>query len=53
MANNSSWDKIFKDYNILKHNFNKSPFILTADEIKKSCQNFTKTNEKEPRVLCK
>ena len=53
MANSISWDKIFKDYNILKHNFNKSPFILTANEIKKFYQNFTKTNEKEPRVLCK
>lgn len=53
MANSISWDKIFKDYNILKHNFNKSPFILTANEIKKSCQIFKRTNEKEPRVLCK
>lgn len=53
MANNTSWDKIFKDHEILNHDFNRSPFELSADDIKKSCQNFTKVAEKEVRVLCK
>lgn len=53
MANSRSWEKIFKDYNIIKHNFNKSPFPLSAGQIKKSCQKFKETTEKEVRILCK
>ena len=52
MASNRSWEKIFKDYNILSHDFHTSPFALTADQIKKSVQDFTQTNEKEVRILC-
>lgn len=53
MANNESWNKIFNDYNILEHNFDESPFELSASDIKRSCQDFTETNQKEVRVLCK
>ena len=53
MANNRSWKKIFDDYKILKHDFNKSPFPLSAIQIKKSCQRFKETVEKEVRILCK
>jgi hypothetical protein len=53
MANNKSWAKIFKDYSILKHDFEKEPFSLSADQIKKSCQEFKRTAEKEVRLLCK
>ncbi len=53
MANSNSWQKIFDDYDILNHNFEKAPFILTAEMIKVSCQNFKKTAEKEVRILCK
>jgi hypothetical protein len=53
MANSVSWQKIFDDYNILNHDFKKTPFKLTAKQIKKSCQNFTETSEKEVRILCK
>lgn len=53
MANSESWQKIFDDYKILKHDFSKSYFPLSAEQIKKSCQNFKKTNEKEVRILCK
>ena len=53
MANNISWNKIFEDNNILEHNFSKSPFYLSAEMIKKSVQEFKKTNEKEVRCLCK
>ena len=52
MASNKSWEKIFKDHRILDHNFDNEPFVITADNIKKSVQNFKKTNEKEVRVLC-
>ena len=53
MANSKSWKKIFDDYNIIAHNFNESPFELSAQQIKKACQNFKKTAEKEVRLLCK
>ncbi len=53
MANNESWSKIFSDYNILEHNFDESPFELSAKQIKKSCQHFEEVNQKEVRVLCK
>jgi len=53
MASNNSWLKIFNDYNILDHNFNNSPFPITAAQIKVSCQNFTSVAEKEVRILCK
>lgn len=47
------WGKIFQDYEIDNHNFDKSPFNLTARKIKTSCQDFTETGEKEVRILCK
>ena len=53
MANSESWEKIFKDYKILEHDFNNGPFLLTSGMIKTSCQNFTRTTEKEVRILCK
>ncbi|MBI5562010.1 MAG: hypothetical protein HY894_04025 [Deltaproteobacteria bacterium] len=53
MANSRSWKKIFDDYNIMKHNFENTPFLLTAEQIKRSCQEFTETSEKEVRILCK
>lgn len=53
MINNDSWVKIFNDLKIAEHDFSKSPFYLTANQIKVCCQHFTKTGEKEPRILCK
>jgi len=53
MANSKSWKKIFNDYKILEHNFDKSPFSLSAAQIKKACQRFKQTGEKEVRILCK
>ncbi|MFC1755732.1 type II restriction enzyme, partial [Thermoproteota archaeon] len=53
MASDKSWSKIVKDYNILRHDFLKCPFLISAQQIKNSCQNFKKTNEKEVRILCK
>lgn len=37
MANSKSWKKIFDDYKILEHDFNKSPFSLSATQIKRAC----------------
>lgn len=53
MASNKSWNKIFKDNKILDHDFSVSPFILSAENIKKSVQKFKNTVDKEVRILCK
>ena len=53
MANSKSWKKIFDDYKIIEHDFNKSPFPLSATQIKRACQKFKETGEKEVRILCK
>ncbi len=53
MANSKSWKKIFDDYKIIEHDFNKSPFPLSAVQIKRACQQFKETGEKEVRILCK
>jgi hypothetical protein len=53
MANNESWEKIFADYQILEHDFELSPFEISAAQIKVSCQNFEKVAQKEVRILCK
>lgn len=53
MASNIAWNKIFSDYEIIKHNFEEKPFELTAEQIKRSCKAFETTAEKEPRLLCK
>ena len=53
MANNESWNKIFQDYNIYTHDFDHAPFQITAEQIKKACQDFTEVGQKEVRILCK
>lgn len=53
MTNSDSWRKIFNDYNILQHDFSRSYFPLSAEQIKQACQDFKKTAEKEVRILCK
>lgn len=53
MASDIAWKKIFNDYGINNHDFDKEPFELTAEQIKRSCQDFTSTADKEPRILCK
>ena len=53
MAHDNSWQKIFDEYKIGNHNFEKEPFTITAKQIKRACQNFLETGEKEVRILCK
>jgi len=55
MANSSKdipWEKIFSTYDIHGHDFDSSPFTITAQQIKTACQDFKKTAEKEVRILC-
>ena len=53
MANDKSWERIFDYTGMKNHDFSRSPFILQAEQIKNACQDFTKTTEKEVRILCK
>ena len=53
MASDKSWKKIWDDKHLDNHDFSQAPVLVTAEEIKRSCQNFTETNEKEVRILCK
>lgn len=53
MSNNQSWKKIFEDYNIFEHDFDRAPFHVTAEQIKRACQDFTEVGQKEVRILCK
>lgn len=53
MAADLSWKKIYDDVNMANHDFSKGPFVLDAEQIKRSCQDFKRTVEKEVRILCK
>ena len=53
MADSNSWKAIFDYKDIYSHNFDNGPYILEADVIKKACQNFKETSQKEVRILCK
>ncbi|OAD20495.1 hypothetical protein THIOM_003800, partial [Candidatus Thiomargarita nelsonii] len=44
--NNKYWKAIFDEYDIHSHDFEESPFIITAKEIKEA-------TTREPRILCK
>ncbi|MCC6865656.1 MAG: hypothetical protein IT280_05790 [Ignavibacteria bacterium] len=48
-----SWKAIFDLYKISSYDFTKSPFIITAEQIKNATSHFKKTTEKEVRILCK
>ena len=46
------WRAIFDAYNIGEHDFNEAPFPISAAQIKRACQHFSSTGEKEVRILC-
>ena len=50
---NESWKAIFDALYVLDHDFDKSPFIISADQIKEATKGFIKTGAREPRILCK
>jgi hypothetical protein len=51
--NNNPWQVIFDAYHIQEHNFDDAPFAISAEQIKRATKHFTKTNEREVRILCK
>lgn len=53
MASNVAWERIIQYTGMDNHDFNRGPYVLTANEIKSACQNFINNSEKEPRLLCK
>ncbi len=48
-----SWNVIFDRYGIHDHDFDATPFPITAKQITVACQDFQRTSEKEVRILCK
>ncbi|MDR0206824.1 MAG: hypothetical protein LBI45_06170 [Bacteroidales bacterium] len=50
--NSNSWKAIFDKYEIIKHDFNAAPYIINAEQIKQATKHFTKTKEREVRILC-
>lgn len=53
MASDLSWQRIFEYTGMDQHDFNLSPYELSAKQIKEACQDFKRTAEKEVRILCK
>jgi len=51
--NHKPWQAIFKMYEMDKHDFSETPFILNAEQIKIATLAFKTTGEREVRVLCK
>jgi hypothetical protein len=51
--NSNSWKAIFEKYKIIEHDFDNEPYIIGAEQIKQATKHFTKTNEREVRILCK
>jgi len=50
---NDPWKAIFDAYRVLDHDFDTSPFIVTAKQIKDVAKDFSSTSEREVRTLCK
>ena len=53
MADNEAWEAIFQEYQIYDHNFDVNAFEITADQIKVATRRFSKTGQREARILCK
>ena len=53
MSGDESWEAIFTKWDLGKHNFARKPYEIRGEQIKEACQHFTKTAQKEVRILCK
>jgi len=47
------WKRIFERHGGHRHDFDEGPLYIDAEDIKRYCQDFTGTSEKEVRILCK
>jgi hypothetical protein len=52
-VNDAPWKAIADKTGLLRHDFKKGAFHLTAQQIKTATAHFTTTNEREVRILCK
>lgn len=52
-GNSPSWQAIFDRYEIAAHDFAAAPFPIAAAQIRRACQHFEHTSQKEVRILCK
>ncbi|MFP3727955.1 hypothetical protein U8V72_22450 [Priestia filamentosa] len=50
---NAAWTKIMDRFDILKHDFNRGPFYITASDIWKTTGEFKTSTSREPRLLCR
>jgi hypothetical protein len=46
------WQAIFDAYSIDEHDFDSSPFEITAQQIKDATEHFPSTGQREVRILC-
>ena len=53
MADSPAWEAIFCRYQIGKHDFDDGPFEISAKQIKDATSHFSKTAQREVRLLCK
>lgn len=52
-GNSPSWQAIFDRYEIAAHDFDAAPFPISAAQIRRACQDFQRTSEREVRILGK
>ena len=52
-GNSPSWQAIFDRYEIAAHEFDAAPFPISAAQIRRACQDFRRTSEREVRILSK
>lgn len=52
-ARDRAWRQIFATYNLHEHDFDITPFSITAPQIKEATKTFETTGEREVRILCK
>jgi len=52
-VNDAPWAAIAEHTGMLRHDFARGAFSVTADQIKKATRHFQTTNEREVRILCK
>lgn len=53
MISNNTWNHIFSEYDINNHNFNETPYVITSTQIKEVSKHYSKTVDREVRLLCK
>jgi len=50
---NHPWEEIYVKKQINKHNFKKSPFYISGEDIKEISKKYSSVNHRELRIICK